>query len=988
MASLQAVQVALGSLDTKTDPKRLQPGALTLCENASSQTPGVYKKRSGYKTIASVGSVAVERLAGHGNELCVITGALGRNDLRAYVPDLPTPILYSVGFMPSAETRATPIVLDQSLDIMKATRATANGVTVHAWIDNNGAVAARIIDATTGGIIKQASLDNSTTWTYLHAVAAGNYVIIFFISGAAQKLNYVRIDTTLATFTASTNFKSGANVSATPYMDACPLSTTDVVVVWKDNTPHIQASRFTASSGAEAANATISTETPVGIATCATPSEAGYCFYRLNAGSLRGVVFDPSSMTQTVAPFDVDVTGGIISIGCVRASSTSALVSYAVPTSGLVKPITNWRTITNAGFVGGASTFRNVAPVSKPWTYNGFTYVVVFAQYNAQPTYFTIFLASAGADPYAIAMHGYRTAEGGVFSGLLMTDIDQPSSGIFAFDLALQYKYLSQTNTKHGVYSFQCDFTSPTRWLPVEIGGQTMFGGGDIVRYDGANINESNFLLYPEITDATPGAVGASGMDNGTYSYIAIFETSDANGNTDRSTTSLIVSATTTAGAGLGKVTITIDHLSLTRIGLFTGNAITGVVSIFRTQANLSNTYYFVGQVSMVRTSSNFTYVDQANDTTITANRILYTVGGILDREPPIPATHMTVHQNRVYGISSEDRKVVFYSGQYSRGEGPWFSSIQQFRVDVGGDCVGVASMDDKLLVFKKDRIFKVYGQGPNQLGQSNDLTDPVLLTGDAGCVDPRSIVVQPDGVMFQSSKGLYIVTRGEQLIYAGEPADRYWGEYSTVTAANMLSSAREIRFEVSGPIPPLASPSGQKVVLNYQTGQWTTHLNYADAAAIDGKVVNGVYYWATEAGDIYQETPGVYLDPSSTYISMTIELGYVAASGPQGFVRHARAMVLGDWKADHGFEIQVGKDYSNVYTQSAAFSRTTLTTLSLEQLAIHIADQKGEAIRLRMSDYADGGSPGEGYTASAVLFYLKPIRGTFEKLLADGARA
>ena len=984
MSSLQAIQIAFGALDTKTDPARLAPGGMTLLENLSAQVNGIYEKRHGYDALSMTqGPTTILRLASRQDELL----AADDNTLYTYSPTRAR--WASRGPLPSTITSQASVALDQSTDIVQATRAsTTNGYVVHAWIDGNGAVTAMVIDNANGVVWSKGTVDNSTTWTILHVVATDTQVVLFYSSPSAQKLNFAIINPTGASIIGgSTVFKSGANVFATgaPF-DVSPLTSTDVIIVWADNTPNIQCARFTPSTATTVATATISTENPsVSIACIATLGEFGVAtYYSAVAAAFRGVCFNSSTCAQTVAPFNVEnVASTFGHSGLVRFDSTHVMCVWGREAVGIVKAFTQWATIDTTGAVGSITKINNVDVVTKPFTYGGQFYANLYAKYTAQQTYFTVNLTSISV----AAMHGYRNAWTSSGSTRTCVEVDNPTAGKFYFNLPIAYKFLSSATARAGASSFGCDFASAKRALFAEGNQSTYFIGGVGQKLDGKQVVEANFVLYPEITGATPGAVGASGMDNGTYSYIAVFEASDRNGNTDRSTTSIAVSATTVAGPGLGKVTLTIDHLTLSQVGITSSpNTMQGIVSIFRTTANTQATYYFIGSVRMDRTASNFTYVDQANDSTIGANRVLYTAGGVLDREPPLPSLQMVVHHGRVFGISSADRKVVFYSGQFGPGEGVWFSSFQQFRVEPGGDITALASLDDKLVIWKSDRIFKIIGDGVNALGQNSSLSDPALISGDAGCGDPRSLVTTPDGVMFQSPKGMYMISRAEQVMYAGQAADRYWASYTNVVAANMLPDRREVRFELSGPIPPLATPLGQKVVLNYQDAKWTTHRNYLDAAAASAVVVNGVYYWATAGGHVYAENNG-FLDPNSTYIPSTLETGWIQAAGPQGFCRYGRVVLLNDWRADHGLEMQVAKDYSLAYTQSVAFSRTSLNALSLEQVSLHVSDQKGEAIRLRISDYADGVSPGEGFAARAALFYAKAIRGTFEKLLSAGAR-
>src|SRR5690606_3407721 len=76
-----------------------------------------------------------------------------------------------------------------------------------------------------------------------------------------------------------------------------------------------------------------------------------------------------------------------------------------------------------------------------------------------------------------------------------------------------------------------------------QAGKRLYVSGGCPSYYDGAHLVESGFAWYPEILSATAGTNGSpdgggSGMVDGTYSYIAVYEWRDYQGQVHRSTPS------------------------------------------------------------------------------------------------------------------------------------------------------------------------------------------------------------------------------------------------------------------------------------------------------------------------------------------------------------------------------------------------------------------------------------------------------------------
>lgn len=987
----QNVDIPAGALDTSTDPALLPTGALTLAENATIDTKGVYEKRRGYTAITSLSGIF--RLAVCGAALL----ALDSTSCWSY--NAATANWYNSGSVSSALTSQQAIALDQTQDLIVSTRATAGNVTAHFWI-RNGTVYYELRSISDNAIMATAVADSSASFRIVHAVAVGQYIFAAWVDNATQVIRGVRVDSTTGSITAAATILSGANVFSTnPYLDVAPLSSTECYIAYISNTPNVKVNRFNVAtfsititsgnlSGADGIGA------GTGLAVMGTAGEKGYVVYADNAGNVRATTWDPTSTILSSGPSTIYSLAGVAprNVGLVRYDSTHALVVIDNVTA-TPRALAHWALIDSTAVLSSDVTIPGALLISKPWTYGGNFYVNLFASFTGttltapQQTFFTVRIGTA---PYVmVAAHAYRVAYATASTAAHLTDVDQPSAGVFAFDAPVAYKFLSTATARAAVYSFGVDFASATRGLPVEANGETYFANGVVKHYDGVRPIEANFLLYPVIISAGQGDNGAPGIADGAYSYIAVYETADANGNVDRSTTSVPAAVTVDhVGGGFtngnGKVTVTITHLQMTSVG-WTGQQ-QGNISLFRTKAG-GTTYFYVGQAAMDPTAASVAIVDNLNDSAIGSNRILYTTGGVLDREPPPAAMQLIIHKNRIWGISSADRKTLFYSGELAVGEAAWFSSLQQIRLDVGGDITAIASLDDKLVVFKSDRIFKIYGSGGNALGQNSDLTIAAHISADCGCIDPRSVVYTPDGLMFLSAKGLQLLDRQEAVQFIGKNVKSTTDGYSNVVAAKLLPDRREVRFEHTTPIPPLVTPAGQKSVYNYNTRCWTTHRNYLDVAAIDAAMVGGTYYWATSSGAIYKESASSSLDPSSTYVSMAIEWGWNRIAGAQGLARCTGALVLADWRADHKLEVQVARNYLDVYERAVDYPRTTLNTLSVEQVWFGLKAQKAEAYRFRVTDYADGGSPGQGFAMRGLTLRAGAKKGSFKGLMQAGVK-
>src|SRR5262249_11095616 len=148
--------------------------------------------------------------------------------------------------------------------------------------------------------------------------------------------------------------------------------------------------------------------------------------------------------------------------------------------------------------------------------------------------------------------------------------------------------------------------------------------------------------------------------------------------------------------AGNGKVTLSnIPNTIATLRGSYSTSGVirpNTKISIFRNAPSIDVAiFYKITELLDTPAAANQTYVDATPDLTISSGQKVYTSGGVLDKECPPPSSHLVLHQNAVWGISTEDPQVVFYSGDYLQGIAPWFSSGFQVRCDQAGACTALA---------------------------------------------------------------------------------------------------------------------------------------------------------------------------------------------------------------------------------------------------------------------------------------------------------
>src|SRR6185436_6677986 len=167
-------------------------------------------------------------------------------------------------------------------------------------------------------------------------------------------------------------------------------------------------------------------------------------------------------------------------------------------------------------------------------------------------------------------------------------------------------------------------------------------------------------------------------------------------------------------------------------------------------------------------------------------------------------------------------------------------------------------------VVFKKDSIYYFTGDGKNILGEQGDFFGPTRLPVDFGCVDPRSLLLTPQGLVFRTRNGMAMLDRG--LSYRSDFGDSIENSIGPTTATPIVSATQhpsrpEYWFDVAASASA-SEVSGKAIVYNTRFNAWSTMSRYdpdkgrTGALMIAGVAVNGTYYYSTPFGQVYSEYP------------------------------------------------------------------------------------------------------------------------------------
>jgi hypothetical protein len=473
------------------------------------------------------------------------------------------------------------------------------------------------------------------------------------------------------------------------------------------------------------------------------------------------------------------------------------------------------------------------------------------------------------------------------------------------------------------------EFRDNNSMLSGYCGDSLLVGTGCPTAYDGLKAYEYGFLLYPEGVTAATSTVGGT-MQDGTYLYSVVYEYIDNVGQRHQSAPSPAISVSFSSGSNTNRVTLTVPSLQITAKS---NNDVSVVV--YRTLVNSSTLRRVTSDVVPAANRNqigvaSFTIADSDGDSGISlASRpVLYTTGGELPNFCPPSADIVIQHKGRTWLASTDEGKSVWFSKPVVPSYAPGFNESFSLYFSDGGRVTGLASLDDKLIVFKTDRIFVVYGDGPNALDSGSEYQIQTIAS-DEGCVAPRSVITCPLGVLFQGRKGLMLLSRDLQVSYIGAAVeDTAYG--ATITSAVLVAELNQVRFTITG----------LTLVFDYYQQQWATWPIYDDnngAVATAGSAVkyNGVYHWAGASGMTYAESASLAYDGSSSHlIAMTMQSAWIRSSSIAGFQRVSRVSLLCESLSNCDVNFGVGVDYTTT-TTTATFSPVTSNVSQFELVPV-----------------------------------------------------
>lgn len=949
-----AIPLAAG-LQTKTDPRALEAPGLTICTDAQFDEIGGIQLRKPFATkgtaILGGGTIAdVRRIVENGEELIAFT----KSALYSYNAQSSNWVNKGTYLAVKVAEASSFVTTGDQID---ADRAELNGVVFFSWSEGTrGYVAAR--DTTTGAVVLAPYLLNGFQRIRLTALATR--VLLTFYDGIGGIYCYSMdpLSPTTALAGASTTMSSAAgSFSVGPFYDVAKIPGLDsaAFVVGAALAAAYTIGTVTAALAVARLSKARSTDGPISLS--CEPLGASVQVARGVGTDMLGDLITISTLADVYINQAVGTYAGTlnqIAMAHRSVADSSVYRCYAFWSSGeavignfLSK--SNW--VSTGNTLGVQVEFvRDLGVVSRAFDHDGrvFAWLGFGGESSfsgASPSAFraqiqnTYFLYRD--DEFLAAKSSSGRSGGFASTRGLLPGMQSLGSGVYAWaGTERRIIPIGENQSGYGARApreIKFTFDSNEARRCVRLGATLYISGGEVMQYDGMNITEVGFHMYPYYFGGIE--VAAGNLEDGVYTYKLTWRWDNAQGELDRSTTA--TTGQMTIAGGPNGVNIPSWR------PLFVTHKAAVAVEVWRTPVNATDDspFYLVTSKDPAALTNPNRYI--ANDTEASSlpsfnDEFADTVGitkesnpenfGVLEQLAPPAATVIAASADRIFlaGIAGDPHRVV-YSRLRTEGDVASFNDALSISIPPSGSAItALAFLNETLVVFKETAIYALPGDGYDNTGGGSNYGPARLLSADLGAVNAESVAVTPHGLIFKSLKGWQMLGAGWAVQYIGAPVADYDAE--AVQAVHVIESQHQIR----------CMTSSRCLVWDYLVGQWAT---WTIASAVGATIWNGAHVYAT-ATDVLGELQ-VY---TGVNYALDIETAWIPMGQIQGFGRVWRLSIIGEYRGAHRLRVRLAKNYATAYFQDKSWTVSPIVVGDTEQIEHRPSVQEMQAIKIRIT--------------------------------------
>lgn len=993
----QAININFAKgIDSKSDPKEIPVGSFENLSNSVFTKQGLLQKRNGY----------TQRSTTTGNYITTYNGNLLSigTELSSFSPASAT--LVDKGYIQPLSLTVSPIVRSASSQTqVDSVLSPVNGNLCTVYTESNGFTTSYkfVVTDVTGEHVIEPQVLVPTFGAIVGGVKVfilgNNFIIVFgTFSNPNYHLQYVAVNIVNPTVVAAATDISTTYLASVYCAFDGIVANNNLYLAYNANdiggAVRISSLNQALTASSEVAFAGIACTVMSVYADTTQSNSVVYAnFFDFGAGIGYTLAVDPL-LNTILAPTAIITSGTILNITS-AASNQVCSVFYEVDNtygydSGIESNYINLVTVTQSGVVGTPSTIlKGVGLASKAFKVENTVYFCATYVSDTQPFYVVSnrsgqlvarFAYTNGAGYFTQGLPAVTTIGKAASFSYLRKDLVQPVNK--TVNAPSSAGFFTQT----GINNIELLFDT-TPICTAEIGENLNISGGFLWTYDGSYPVEQGFFVYPDNVEVTTSTSGGA-LSAQLYNYVAIYSYVDNKGNPIQSNISIPVSMTTSGTTSSNTIFVPTLRLSYK----------TGVqIQIYRWSV-AQQEFLLVNSVDQPLlndpTVDYVQFVDIKSDEDILGNQLLYTEGNVVGYDAAPACSIMTMYQNRLFVVDSENPSTVWFSNTISAGVPVTFSQL--FTIPItptisagisSGPITALYSMDSSLIILKKDSIFYLTGNGLTTTGVATGnfqgFSPPNFITSTVGSDNQTSICLIDKGIVFQSDKGYWLLDRSLQVSYIGAPVEVY--NDSLANSSVVVPGTNQIRITLD---------VGKTLVYDYFFGQWNI---FSGVPAISSTLFEGLHTYLDSNGRIFQEQPGNYND-GSTPVAFDVKTGPISMAGIQGYQNFDAMLVLGQYFSPHKLIVEFFFDYETAPSQQAVITPLNFAPVygadltfgqtspyggppALEQWKVFAAQRKCMSFQIRIYEQFDPNfdvPSGQGLTLSALTLIVQIKKGFY----------
>lgn len=931
----------LGGLQGKNSPLTLVPGSYLTLDNVWMQRANEWRARPGHVAGSSLPAAPVMAGSVSGAGMIAAAGS-GLTPWYIYDPSLPSGVwapLVRTDFTPASSFGA---VTDQHVPSAHSRNSVAlaqfgGGLALGGGYAYGAGfyLAAVPTDATAGGLgadimlyMVDAATNQVVTSASVSALIGGggggisprcayvnNRLVCFVVTGTSQVQPIViRTDVVNPTFSLGTLSTVGFATPATMWMDAMYYTGSTISLVFRSAAGTIAFREYNPATNAYTVSTTIVVNCNNALHLLQEPDSSGTRLIACSTVTPDVRVIRVNAAGAALSNEQADTQAATRISGVAYTAGTEWMIAYQVGTDV-------WGAQKQGGLLIGMNvTHRSARVDSGAWRQPGASQmrvmigihdVVTFLGVNQSTVYevtFNFTTITVSHEPQARFTPLEAAVPSSVIGGgdFVVPHVLPDGSGNFRTLLPrLAFAERSAVGTPSSVAYDQWVLSYPTTSTvtttnvgrPLPIGAKTLIPSGNLLQLDpglGLVTHGAN-TIPPSPTLGAASAVGGTRLTlTKTYQYVLVTVMIDEDGSRWRSPPSLIATKTLTGAQDTIPVSWTPQVLECdSRRMQMELYRTSGDGTVFRKHTVINK------RVSDIRADIVFgpyTVTDGTPDTSLASAEDAYFTGEVENALTP-PVSHVEYWNGRVWGVDRDVRSRVWFSKRMQVGRS--FEFVNEFVLDLTddkGDITGIAALDDRLVVFKKNARYFIQGDGPEASG-AGQFPSVTRVDSDVGAIAGSPTVSTGDEVYFVAERGIYRTnsTGGEDFV--GAPVDRYLHQPQidsalTIRAAIFAPAKNEVRFMAGSAV------TGSQTMLVYsrEFGYWSRWtFDLLAASRFSTMVVRaGVPTLFQRDGGVMAESDDAG-DDAGTAFGGIIRSAWIRGAGEEGRLRIYEGRVLGE---------------------------------------------------------------------------------------------